>query len=209
MPKNLFDQFSPFLFMGVMVLLIAAAAHYVWSIFNPSTDFSAEDPQAIARYKEWIANNDLPFAGGKIKPEDLPLVYRKVIEYDVRTGDLKAARGSIAEVIHRKLDTQVLELAQLPEAKELINHVQNGARKVEALKQIVATLDKGQGKQDSAEKVEAELARLCGEFTKMPFNPTACPEQAAEMAQICKSSLLPSRDKSAAVKQISTEIERW
>ena len=86
--RSRFDQFSPFLFMGIMVLEVACAAYYVWGIFNPTSDFSAEDAPAIAKYKEWIEKNDMPLVGGKIKSEELPIVYRKVIEYDIKAGDL-------------------------------------------------------------------------------------------------------------------------
>jgi hypothetical protein len=201
MNKQLLDQLSPLLFIGIVLLLVVGAAYYVWSIFTPSpADLTAEDAQAIAKYKQWISDNDLPFVGGKIKAEELPAVYRKVIEHDIKTGELKSARSFIGQAIQKNLDGKVLELAQLPEAKKLIGHMQDAHRKVEVLKQIVTAVQKGQG--------QADLAKLAGDFCEIPFNPSACPEQAEEIARIYKASLLPLKEKDDAVKKVVVGIEQ-
>jgi hypothetical protein len=201
MSRHTFDQFSPLIFMGVMVLVVGGAAWYVWSIFNPVSDFDAEDDAAIARYKEWLITNDGPF-GGKIKPEDLPLVYRKVIEHDVKAGDLKTARATIGETIQKKLDEQVLALTQLPQARELIGQVRDAQRKVAALNEFVAALRK------EPRPGDAELARLADAFCQVPFDAAACPEQAAEIARIYKESLVPLKDSPDAVKKVATDIQQ-
>ena len=205
--RSRFDQFSPFLFMGIMVLGVACAAYYVWGIFNPTSDFSAEDAPAIAKYKEWIKKNDMPLVGGKIKPEELPLVYRKVIEYDIKAGDLKSARKFISEAIQKKLDAQVGAIAQLPEAKDLIGQMQNAHRKVEALKGFVAAAQK-RSTEKGKEKPDSELTRLAEEFCQVPFDPSACPEHAEEIKHIYKASLLPIKEKDEAVKKVIGEIEK-
>jgi hypothetical protein len=201
MNKQLLDQLSPLLFIGIILLLAAGGLYYVWSIFTPSPpDLSAEDAQAIAKYKAWLRDNDLPFVGGKLKPEQLPVVYRKVIEHDIKAGDLKSGRSFIGQAIQKQLDGKVLELAQLPEAKKLIGHMQDAHRKVEALKQIVAAVQKGQG--------EADLGKLAEDFCEIPFNQSACPEQAEEIARIYKTSLLPLKEKNEAVKKVVAGIEQ-
>lgn len=205
MNKHIVDQFSPFLFMGIMVLGVVGAAYYFWSIFNPASDFSAEDAEAIARYKVWIKNNDLPIGGGKIKPEELPLVYRKVIEHDIKTGDVKSARGYIRETIQKKHDAQVASLAQLPEAKELIERMQNGQRKVEALRVFVAAVQKQPGQ---PEPKQPELGRLAEEFCRVPFDASSCPEYAEEIAGIYKASSAPLKDKDEAVTKVIGDIEQ-
>lgn len=199
MNKTILDQFSPLLLIGLIVLLVAGAAWYAWSLFAPAPpDISADDAEAIAKYKEWIKNNELPFVGGKIQPTDLPSVYRKVIEHDIRTGDLKSARSFISRAIQKKLDGQVLERTQLPEAKELIGQMQNAQRKVELLKQIVAAV----------QKKEPDLTKRAVEFCQVPFNASACPEQAEEISQLYRANLMPLKDKDEAVLKAAGEIEK-
>jgi hypothetical protein len=207
MKNQLFDQFSPFIFMGIMVVGVACAVYYFLSIFNPASDFSAEDAQAIAKYKEWIDNNNVPLVGGKIKPEDRPLVYRKVIEYDIKAGDLKSARNFINEAIQKQFDAKIVALAQLPAAKDLIGQMQNAHRKVEALKGFVVAVQKRSTEQ-AKEQPDSELARLTEEFCQVPFDPSACPEHAEEIASIYKASLLPLKEKDEAVKKVIGEIEK-
>jgi hypothetical protein len=200
MNKTILDQFSPLLLIGIMVLLAASAAWYAWSLFTPSpTDISANDAEAIARYKEWLKNNDLPFVGGKIKPADLPGVYRKVIEHDIKTGDLKSARSFIAQTIQKKLDATVLEGTTLPEAKELIRQMQIAQRKLELLKQIVTAV----------QQKELKLPKLADEFCQIPFNAATCPEQAEEMSILYRANLRPLKDRDQAVQKVVGEIEKW
>src|SRR5262245_48390479 len=132
MIKTLVDQFSPFLFIGITLLLLGFVAYFAWSVFNPPTpEVPADSAEAIAKYKEWVRNQDLPFVGGKIKPAELPAAYSKVIEHDVKAGDLKSARSFIALALQKNLDTPVMELTRLPEARELIEQMQNARKKVE------------------------------------------------------------------------------
>ncbi len=204
MNKTILDQFTPLLFIGLMVLLAAGAAWYAWGVFNPpGPDVSAESPEAIAKYKEWLRDNDLPFVGGKIKPADLPAVYGKVIDHDVKTGDLKSGRSFIAHAMQKKLDAPVLEQTKSPEARELIGQMQNARRKVELLRQIVTAM----------QKKEPGLAKLADEFGQVPFSPTACPEQAEEIAAIYRANLLPLKGKdekenNEAVQKVIAEIEK-
>ena len=168
--KKHWEQFAPLIFMGIIALLVVSVVYYWLSVLSPSgADFTAEDPASIAKYKEWIRYNDAPLAGGKIKPDELPGVYRKVIEFDIKTGNLKSARDLINETIQRRLDAQVLTLAQLPETKELFGQLQNARQKVAVLKELVALVNKKTDKSGG----DAELARLADKFGKILFDPSA------------------------------------
>lgn len=199
MQKTIIDQFSPFLFIGFMLALVAGAAWYAWSLFTPQpADTAAADPAAIARYKQWIADQDLPFVGSKIKQADLPAVYRKVIDYDVAAGDLKSARGFIALAIQKQLAAAVLAQPGTEAAAALIHQVQHAQRKVEVLKQILGGLP----------KEPAKLPALADEFCAIPFQAAACPEQAQEIAVLYRTQLQPLKDPDAAVQRVVAEIEK-
>jgi len=202
MNKHLLDQFSPLLFMGALVLLGAGAAYYAWEQLNPRTDLTAEDPQAIARYRDWLRDNDVPLLGGKIAQADLPGVYCKVIEHDVRAGDLAAARALIRTTLQKQLADQVLTLLQLPAARELFTQQQQAQRKVAALQEIVAVLPT-----KTSPQREADLKRLAQAFCALPFDATACPEQAQELSSIYRGSILPWKAKEEGLQPALAEIE--
>lgn len=201
------DQLAPWLLTGIVVVVVASAGYYVWNQFNPSQSVSADDAASIAKYKEWIKTNDLPLVGGKIRPADLPLVYRKVIEFDVKTGDLKSARSFISQTFQRKLDGQVMDMIQMPEAKELLRRMQNAQRKIDLLKQFVAETEKRSTQPEAEKGADTERTRLADEFCQIPFDATACPEAAEEIAQIYQNKLVPLKDKDQVIKQVAQEIE--
>jgi hypothetical protein len=197
MSKQLVDSLSPLLFFALILALVGTAAYFAKSIFSPSpVDLAAQDAKVI---KEWIRSNDLPIGGGRIKAEELPVAYGLVIDHDVQVGDLPSARQFIKEVVQRKLDGQVLALCQQPQAKELIIAMQNGQRKVEGLKQFLAVLQHG----DSA-----EAGRSADEFCQIPFNASASPKQAEEIAVLYRTQLAPQKEKGGPVLQrVIREIE--
>ncbi len=198
MPKTLMDALSPFLFLGIVIALVGTAAYFARSIFSPGpADVSGQDPKVL---KDWIRTNDLPIGGGRIKLDELPAAYARVIDHDVQSGDLKSARQFIAEAMQRKLDTPVLALCQRPEAKELVATVQNAHRKVEVLKQFLAALQRGDG--------TADLNRQADEFCRIPFDASACPEQAEEIAGLYQGQLLSQKDKDGVeIKKVIGAVE--
>jgi hypothetical protein len=202
-----FDQFSPLLFMGVMVTGVALAAYYVWGIFNPTSDFTAEDAPAVGRYKDWVRKNDMPLVGGKIKPEELPAVYCKIIEFDLKNDDRKSARTFIRETIQKKLDDKVLASARLPEAKDLIGKMQTSHRKVERLKAFIAAVQK-QVVEKPKGTPDDHLPTLAASVCELPFDPSACPEQAEEMTRLCQATLSPIKEPNDAIRKVIREIEK-
>jgi hypothetical protein len=194
---------------GLLILAIAGLVWYVWQPFtNPPADISAEDPKAIAQYKQWIRDHDLPFVGGKIKTAELPQAFRKVIDYDVKTGDLKSAREFIRLATERKLDDQVLDLCQLPQAKELIQKTQEARRKVQALLKVAERVEKtGAGKGDKEAKLDKQLELLVEVFCAIPIDPVACPELAAEAVAIYRSRLAPLRQQVEILELVGKEID--
>lgn len=186
------------LVMGIVFVAMAYGAYHVWDDYHAYQTFTANDAASIARYKNWINLNERKMVGGRIESGDLPRAYRQVIEYDVQAGDLKSARGFINQAIKIQLGDQVMALVQVPEARELIGHVQNAQRKTALLNQFVAEME---------EPGDTERTRLAREFCQVPFDAKACPEAAAEIAETYQSKLVPLKDKDKIVQQVAREVE--
>jgi hypothetical protein len=133
-----------------------------------------------------------------------------VIDHDVQNGDLKSARHFIRLALDKKIDSQVLGLTEVAATKALITDMKNAQQKVEALQKIVEVLVRpvaSTTKEDLA-RTEAELTPLAKLFCELPFNPTACPESAAEIRGILNGKLRALKERSPAVRRVVEEIEK-
>lgn len=203
MSNRALHPFATFLPILLVALLIAFAVSTVFSLFKPSNPpLTAADAQSIAKYRKWLRENDLPLIGGKIKAEDIPGVYGKLIEHDVQADDLKSARSLIGETIGLKLDAQVLTLSQQAAAKELIVQVQRAHEKVAALNKFLNLQMQPTGSSGD------EYRKAGNHFRGLPFSPTACPEQAEEIASIYRTRLQPIQDRDRTLESVVAEIEQ-
>jgi hypothetical protein len=205
-----------FLWLTVRMLAAAGVIWVVYAVFSslfpkapswPPED-EKEEEKAIAAYKEQLAIPDNPFSSRK--PEDIPVYLSRIIDYDVKKGNLKEARGYIAQAINQKLDGQVESLATAEAAKELIAKVRSATKKQDDLNAIVARYEKRPGAdaaKEDRDKFDREFKDLADQFCRTPCDAKSCPEQADEIVKTYKARLEPHRQ-DPLLKEIAADIEK-
>lgn len=181
--------------------------YFVFSPLSPKDTWppknEEEEAKLIAGYKDKLATPDNPFSSKK--PEDIPIYLSRIIDHDVKKGNLKSARDYITQAIGQKLDGQVESLAGNADAKALIAKVRSGVKKRDDLNAVVAKY--ADAPKDTQAKFDRELAELSNQFCKTPFDPVACPELADEIVKTYKTRLEPARQ-DARLKDVIAEVEK-
>jgi hypothetical protein len=210
MPEN-----RKILGLGLRLLAVAAIVYVIYIVFGslfpkdtwPPKD-EKEEEKLIAGYKDKLAMPDNPF--NTRKPEDVPVYLSRIIDHEIKKGNLKSARDYIAQAIAQKVDGQVDSLAISEEAKALLAKMRSALKKRDELNGLVALYDKRPGA-DAApevkEKFDREFKELADQFCRTPFDAAACPEQAEEIARTYKAKLEPA-GKDPRLKDVIADIDR-
>jgi hypothetical protein len=191
-----------FLLLGIKLLAVAGVAYAVYltigSLFTgdswPPKD-DGEEEAIIAKYKQKLRMGDSPLSPRT--PEDTARYLGRIIDHEVKKGELKSGREYIRQAIRHELDERVEDLAARPGSKTLIAKVRNGVRKREGLLRVIAHYERRPGEtaeKASKDQFDQELKELCGRFSTTPFEPAVCPELAEEILNLY-------RDKLAAAKR--------
>jgi hypothetical protein len=201
--------------LALRLLAVAAIVYVVYVAFGalfpkdtwPPRDEKDEE-KIIAGYKDKLSMPDNPF--NSRKPEDVPVYLSRIIDHDIKKGNLKSARDYVAQAIGQKVDGQVESLASSAETKGLIGKIRSALQKRDELNGLVALYDKGpraDAPQDAKEKFDREFKDLADQFCRTPFDAAACPEQAEEIARTYKAKLQPA-GKDPRLKDVSADIEK-
>jgi len=201
--------------LGLRLLGVAAIIYVIYVAFGslfPKDTWPPKDEQEeekiIAGYKNTLAIPDNPFSPRK--PEDIPTYLSRIIDHDIKKANLKSARDYILQAIDRKVDGQVEASPISDEAKALIAKVRNALKKRDELNGLVAAYEKrpvADAAADVKEKFDREFRGLADQFCRTPFDATACPEQAEEIARTYKAKL-EAAAKDPRLKEVIAEIEK-
>jgi hypothetical protein len=204
------------LLIGFKVLAVAVVGYIVYSIFagifSPSDPWpprdDADEDKIVATYKQRLLISDSPLSSRK--PEDVPVWLARIIDCDVKRGNLNSAREYSLQALRQKQDEQVEKLAKNQDAKQLVGKLRDALKKQEALNELVGKY--GQRPPENAPKVDkvrfdGELEARARLFCEIPFDRTACPEHAEEIEKVYRDKLEPAKKDPRLTKAIE-EIEK-
>lgn len=180
--------------LGVVVYLVVAVVRSLFSKDSWPPKDEQEAAKLVAEYKQKLRVGDSPLSPRA--PEDTAVYLSRIIDHDVKAGDLKSAREYAAQAVTQRLDERVEGLLRTPPAKDLLGRVRNGVKKRDALTKVIA-----RSRQPGGD--DRELQDLVAQFCAVPFDAAACPELAGEI----QSGLGPAAQDSR-LKAVAEEVER-
>ena len=143
-------------------------------------------------------------------PEDTALYLGRIIDHEVKKGELKSGRRYITWAITEKVDGQVESIANRAESKAWIAQVRSAVEKRDGLARVVAHYERRPGEaagQEVRDKFDRELQGLSAQFCGTAFDPAACPELAAEIATTYKAKLEAAK-RDPRLREVMEEVER-
>jgi hypothetical protein len=167
-----------------------------------------EEQEIVARYKRNLLMGNSPLSPRT--PEDTAVYLARILDHEVKKGELKSGREYTGQAIKLKLDGRVESLAGRPESKTLIAGMRNAVQKRDGLVGLVALYERRPGEtagKESKDRIDQELKGASDQFCRTPFDPAAYPELAEEIATIFRrSGLAVTRD--SRLKEVIEEVRR-
>jgi hypothetical protein len=186
--------------VGVRVLAVTGLASVCYLFYLGFGGWFTQDPwppkdeheekQIIARYKQKLLRGDSPLSPRT--PEDTALYLGRIIDHEVKTGQMKSGWEYITQAIQQKLDGRVESIATKAESRALIAKLRSGVEKQDGLARVVAHYERRPAEaagQEVRDRFDQDLRALSAKFCGAPFDPAACPELAEEMATTYKAKL--------------------
>lgn len=196
---------------------LLAVAGVVYVVHQQVAPLSARDSwppkdergeaEAIAQYKQKLRTPDNPLSPRS--PEDTALYLSRIIDHEVKRGELPAGRDYATQAIQQRMDGRVELLAVRPEARVLIAKVRDGVKKRDALTRLLGLYDRRPGekaRKEVQEKFGHDLQVLSAQLCEIPFDAAACPELAEEIGKLYQARLEAAR-RDARLKNVVEEIE--
>jgi hypothetical protein len=166
-----------------------------------------DEGEQVALYKQKLRTPDNPFSPRS--PEDTAVFLSRVIDHEVKKGELPSGREYATQAIQHQLDGRVESLAARPESRALIARVRDGTKKRDALTRLLALYERrpreAAGK-EAVRKFDQELEGLSAQFCGIPFDAAACPELAEEIGKLYQGRLGAAKQ-DARLKQVVQDIE--
>lgn len=122
--------------VGVVIFVVYRVVGFLLPRDNWPPRNEVEEAKAIAGYKQKLAIADNPLSPRK--PEDLPVFYQRIIDYDLKKGDLKSAREHIGNAFRLGIDESVEAMTQSPETKRLLLATRSANKKRDRLQKLIA-----------------------------------------------------------------------
>jgi hypothetical protein len=205
------------LMIGVKLLLVLGVGYAVYAILTgiflpsdswpPSSD--QDEDKIVANYKKKLQIGDSPLSS--LNPEDVPVFTARIIDCDVKRGNLQSAREYGMRALNQKQDEKVQSLVKNEDAKQLIDKLRNAIKKRDDLNEVVGKYTQrpalSSGSKADRAKFDSELQARVLLFCQTPFDRAACPEHAAEIEKIYRAQLEPAK-KDPRLARAVEEIEK-
>jgi hypothetical protein len=204
--------------VGVRVLAAAGLAYVFYVFYLGFGAWFTQDPwppkneweeeQIVARCKQKLRRGDSPLSPRT--PADTALCLARIIDHEVKRGELKSGREYITLAIQQKLDGRVESVAGRAESRALIAKVRSGVEKRDGLDRVVAHYERRPAEaagQEVKEKFDQDLQGLTEQFCREPFDPAACPELAEEIATTYKAKLEAAK-RDPRLREVVEEVEK-
>jgi hypothetical protein len=204
------------LMIGVKLLLVLGVGYAVYAIltgiFLPSDSWpprsDEDEDRIVANYKKKLQIGDSPLSS--LDPNDVPVFLARIVDCDVKRGNLQSAREHGLRALNQKQDEKVQSLARNDEAKQLIDKLRNAIKKRDDLNEVAGKYAQrppdSTSKADKA-KFDSELQARVLIFCQTPFDRAACPEHAEEIGKIYHAQLEPAK-KDPRLARAVEEIEK-
>jgi hypothetical protein len=199
---------------GGGLLLVAGVVYVVQQELAPLSSRDSwppkderEEGECIAKYKQKLRTPDNPLSPRS--PEDTAVFLSRIIDHEVKRGELPSGRDYATQAIQQKMDVRVESLAVRPESRVLIARVRDGVKKRDSLTQLLALYERRPGaatSQEAKAKFDHELEGLSAQLCGIPFDAEACPELAEEIGKLYQARLGPAKQ-DPRLKQVVQEIE--
>lgn len=183
---------------GAAVCVVYVLYSYMFSLFTEDAwppKNETQEAAIIAQYKKKLAIGDNPLAPRK--PEEIPVFYQRIIDFDVKKGDLKSARDYTAKAIAQRIDQQIESLTRSPGTRTLITVVRNGTQKRDALEKLIAKYEQrpaNTANAETKEQFEMDWKDAVQHFTTIPFDAANCPEIAEEIARLYQAKVVAAKE---------------
>lgn len=146
------------------------------------------DPAAaVQEYKRMLVLHDNPMFGGQIPVADHPLVYQRIIDHESQSGNARSAIDFLKRAAREGQFEATRGLLQSRTGRLLAEHVQGEDRMLALLRTVAEQCgDFKVPAKDPDEQAarETRVADWLGEFGRIPFHPSACPEHAAAVQRL-------------------------
>jgi len=200
---------------GIKFLAAAGVAYVAYLGFGPLFHQDSWPPknereaeELIARYKQKLRMGDSPLSPRT--PEDTARYLGRIIDHEVKKGELTSGRDYITQAINQKMDNQVESLTTWPESNGLIAKMRNAVKKHDDLIRVGGHYKRRPGEatgKEAKDKFDRELQTLAAQFCETPFDLSVCPELAEEIGKTYKAKLEAAKQ-DPRLKNVVDELER-